>query len=146
MNLLQKLLMFVGVTGIVAGSAGLMMPSAAYAANGQGNCEKRILTFPVWYRGVYDPSNCEIKSPSQVKGGLSGFVWQIVLNIIEIALQVVGYLAVGYIIYGGYRYIVSTGSADGMAKAKTTILNAVIGLVLSIASIAIVNVVAGALR
>lgn len=145
MNLLRNLLIMVGMTGAMIGATGVMAAPTAHAAT-QPNCEKRILTFPVWYRGVYDPSNCEIKSPSQVKGGISGFIWQIVLNIIEIALQVVGYLAVGYIIYGGYRYIISTGSADGMAKAKTTILNAVIGLVLSIASIAIVNVVAGALR
>lgn len=118
---------------------------STYAASGT-QCEKRILTFPVWYRGVYDPSNCEIISPDKAKGGVSGFIWQIVLNVIEIALQAVGYLAAAYIIWGGYKYIISTGNPGDMTNAKTTIQNAIIGLVISIASVAIVNLVAGALR
>jgi uncharacterized membrane protein len=76
---------------------------------------------------------------------MSQFVWKIVLNITEMLLHLIGYLTVGFIIYGGFKYMVSAGSSDGMAKAKTTITNAVIGLVLSIVSIAIVNLVGSAI-
>ena len=62
---------------------------------------------------------------------------------IEFLLQLVAYLAAGFIIFGGYKYLVSAGSADGMSKAKTTITNAVIGLVLSLMAVAIVNVISG---
>ena len=48
-------------------------------------------------------------------------------------------LAVAFIIYGGYKYMISAGSPDGMTGAKKTIMNAVIGLVLSIAAVAIVR-------
>lgn len=112
-------------------------PQPALAA-----CNTTLLTFPAWYRGVVDDS-CNIKSPTD-SGGLPTFIWTIGLNIIEIMLQLVGYISVVFIIMGGFKYLTSTGSSDDIAKAKRTITNAVIGLVISIFSVAIVNVVAGA--
>lgn len=115
-------------------------------------CAKPILTFPVWYRGlVGDPPECNLKSPDalntsakgQPSNGLSNFIWRIVLNVTEIGLQLVGYISVGYILYGGFLFLTSQGSSEGSAKARKTILNAVIGLVISIASIAIVNLILG---
>lgn len=103
---------------------------------------QKFLTFPAWYRGVVD-SECNIKSPSDPEfGGFGGFIWRIGLNLVEIILHLVGYAAVALMIYGGYKYMLSTGSPEGMVAARKTILNAVIGLVISIAAIAIVNTVA----
>lgn len=104
-------------------------------------CNDHLLTFPAWYRGVVD-DNCNVKNPNDV-GGLPTFIWKIVLNIIEIMLQIVGFLSVGYIITGGFKYLTSTGTADDIVKARKTIMNAIIGLVISIFSVAIVNVIAG---
>ena len=103
-----------------------------------------FLSFPTWYRGLEKNVNgdCQIKSPSEVSGGIQGFIWTIVLNVLDIMLRAIGFLAVGFIIYGGFKYITSTGSSDGMAKAKSTIQNAIIGLIISIGSIGIVNVAA----
>jgi len=108
-------------------------------------CMDRLLTFPTWYRGIADGTGdkCDIKNPNDV-GGLPAFISKIGLNVIEVMLQLVGYIAVGYIIAGGFKYLTSTGSADDIVKARKTILNAVIGLVISIFSVAIVNIVAGA--
>lgn len=111
-------------------------PQPAYAA-----CTERLLTFPAWYRGLVDGA-CMIKNPTDV-GGLPQFIAKIALNIIEFMLQLVGYLAVGFIIAGGFKFLTSTGSPDDIAKSRKTILNAVIGLVISIFSIGIVNVVVG---
>lgn len=107
-------------------------------------CSQRLLTFPAWYKGLLD-DKCEVKNPNDA-GGISTFIWKIVLNVIELLLQVVAYAAVGYIIWGGFRYMTSTGMADKMAGARKTIMNAVIGLVISIFSIAFVNVIAGAIK
>jgi hypothetical protein len=60
-------------------------------------------------------------------------------------LQLVGYIAVGFIIFGGYKYMISAGSPDGMVKARKTITNAIIGLVISIFSVAIVKIISGAI-
>lgn len=111
----------------------------------QAGCEKNFLTFPVWYRGLEDSKTCNLKSPSQVSGGLTAYIWTIVLNIIDILLQAVGYLSVVFIIYGGFQYLTSAGSADGVTKGKKTITNAIIGLMLSIVSVAIVTFISGAI-
>lgn len=123
----------------------LAAPAPVYAAKG-GDCNKTtFLTMPVWYRGLArgtEGGTCDILSPNDV-GGVSAFVWRIVLNIIDILLSLVAYLSVGFIIFGGFKYILAAGTPDALAKAKTTITNAVIGLVLSLVAVAIVNVVSG---
>lgn len=117
---------------------------SAQASAQFGHCNNNFLTFPAWYNGVNKAvdGGCEIASPIEV-GGFSVFIWRIILNIIEIMLNAVGYLAVAFIIYGGFKYIYSAGSPDGMVKARKTIMNAVIGLIISIMSVAIVNTIAG---
>lgn len=115
------------------------VPQTTFAA-----CNDRLLTFPAWFKGLTD-GECNIKSPQQ-SGGLPTFIWTIVLNVIEMALQIVGYLAVGYIIRGGFKYMTAIGDPGEVAKAKKIIMDAVIGLVLSIFSVAIVNLISGAIN
>lgn len=100
----------------------------------------RFLTFPTWYRGVVD-GNCRVV----VGDNLGNFIWKIVLNIIEILLQAVGYISVAFIIFGGFKFLTSAGSPDANAKGRKTIINAIVGLVISVMSVGIVNVIAGAL-
>lgn len=132
-------ILFVTTTG--GAVATLAAPQPTYAT-----CADRLLTFPTWYRGLGNSTSdgCDIKSPTAV-GGLQQFIWRIAFNVLEVMLQLVGYISVGYIIYGGYKYMTSSGSSDGMAKARTTILNAIIGLGISLFSVAIVNLVAGSI-
>ncbi len=125
------------------GVVSLAAPGTSYAAGATCADAKGILTLPVWYRGLnVSDTNCDIVAPDAV-GGIGPFIWTIVLNGIDIALQLVGYIAVGYIIYGGFAMITANGSPDSVAKARKTILNAVIGLVISIGSVAIVNLIMG---
>lgn len=115
------------------------MPQTASAA-----CNDRLLTFPAWFRGL-TTANCDIESPTKAKGGIAGFIWTIVFNVIEFMLQLVGYIAVGFIITGGFKYMTSAGAPDAAARARKTITNAVVGLVIAVFAIAIVNIVAGAI-
>lgn len=121
----------------------VLAPPAAAA----GGCATRaFLTFPAWYRGLTD-SDCNIVSPSDSSvGGLSNFIWIIVLNVIEILLQVIAYAAALMIIYGGFRFMTSSGNPQGVEQGRKTITNAVIGLIISIASIAIVNLIFGVIN
>lgn len=127
------------VAGVGGTAFTAMTPQPAAAA-----CSESLLTFPAWYKGLLNAS-CDVKNPNEV-GGISQFIWKIAFNVITMALNLVGYLAVGFIIFGGYKYIISAGASDGMVKARKTIFNAVIGLVLSIFSIAIVGVIAGSIK
>jgi len=128
------------VTAAGGATLTLATPQTTYAA-----CGDRLLTLPAWFKGLTD-GECNIKSPEPGPTGLSKFIWTIALNVLEAMLQIVGYVSVGFIIAGGFKYMTSSGSTDGMTKARTTILNAVIGLGISIFSVAIVNLVAGSIK
>ncbi len=128
---------------IFASSVGGVAMTVATPQPASAACAQRILTFPAWYEGLVDGS-CEIKQPTG-ETGVQNFIWTIALNIIELILQLVGYIAVGFIIYGGYMYMISAGAPDGMVKARKIITNAIVGLLISIFSVAIVNLISGAL-
>lgn len=59
-------------------------------------------------------------------------------RIINILLLVAGAVAVIYIIIGGYQYVTAGGNADTASQARSTILNALIGLIIIFAAYAIV--------
>ena len=63
--------------------------------------------------------------------------------IINVALSVLGLVAVIMIIMGGFSFMTSTGDATKVTKAKNTILYGVVGLVIALLAFAIVNFVLG---
>lgn len=54
----------------------------------------------------------------------------LIKTIINIFSVIVGSVAVIMIIFGGFKYITSGGSSDGVSGAKNTILYAIVGLVI----------------
>ena len=62
-------------------------------------------------------------------------------NIINIALFIIGALAVLMLIIGGIRYTISGGDTAAVTAAKNTILYAIIGIIVAILAYAIVNFV-----
>ena len=71
----------------------------------------------------------------------SGNVENKVVNVINIFLYVVGFVAVVMIIYGGFLYMTSQGDAGKVQKAKNTILYSVIGLAIAVLAYVIVGIV-----
>ena len=113
------------------------------------DCTSNFLLFPSWYRGLdRKGSSCDIEMPTSGNDGqnIQTFIFMIVLNIIDIALRLIGYAAVGFVIYGGFKYLTSAGSADRITAGRKIIMNALIGLVISFLSVAIVNFVAGNIK
>ncbi len=72
-------------------------------------------------------------------------IWLIAVAIVEMLLRIGGMAAVGYVIYGSIRYITSQGEAENTAAAKSTIMNAIIGLVIILVALVAVNFVGGQL-
>jgi hypothetical protein len=68
-------------------------------------------------------------------------------NTIETALSfffaLTGAIAFLIIILAGFRFVMSRGEPQSVAKAKNTIIYAALGLVISIAAVAIVRFVVG---
>ena len=106
------------------------------------NCEGRVLGIPPWYRGLTNnnPPTCDLKSPDDV-GGIGNFIWRIVLNGIEMAIVIVAYIAIFFIMYGGFLFMTGGSSPGQVEKSRKTITNAVIGLVIAMAAVALNNLV-----
>ena len=101
-----------------------------------------FLLFPKWYK--YLPSSgldANGLCTPQVNG--LNDIWLIAAAVLEILLRIAALAAVGFVIYGSFEYITSQGEPDKTSKARSTILNAAIGLVIAIMSTVIINFVAG---
>jgi hypothetical protein len=59
---------------------------------------------------------------------------------------IIGAVSVIMILVGAFRYVVSAGNPQATKEAKDTILYAVIGVVIAIASLAIARYVTGAIK
>lgn len=147
--MIKQKLLGLSVFALFAASLVSLVPATpTYAAANPGCDDNRFLTLPPWYRGLTTGADCEI-SVDSITGGttqsdkLRIFIQVLALNIVEILLQVVAYVCVAFIIIGGFKYITSAGSADGNSSGRQTIQNALIGLVISIASVGIVNFIGG---
>ena len=62
-------------------------------------------------------------------------------TILNVALGLIGFVAVVMIVVGGLQYTTSSGDAGKVTKAKNTIMYGVIGLVVALLAFAIVNFV-----
>lgn len=108
-------------------------------------CESRaLLGLPVWFRGlsaVDSNGNCVVTSPADVTGGLTAFIWKIALNIIEMGMIIAGYVALFFILYGGFLFLTNGSNPSVVEKARTTIINSTIGLAIALGSIGILNLI-----
>jgi len=145
----KALVTFAFMLFIVTPVFAIVTPSSVSALTRDETCEKPILGIHPWFRGlaVRGSNGCEIAGPGQEIDGktldLNGFIWRIALNIIEIALGVIAYIAFFFILYGGFQFLTGGSNPGQIEKARKTILNAVIGLVIAMGAVAIVNLVFG---
>ena len=68
---------------------------------------------------------------------------QIIGKVVTFALVIVGIIAVIYLVFGGITYVTAGGDAEKAGKGRQTITNAIIGIVIIIAALAIYNAVVG---
>ncbi len=99
-----------------------------------------FFSFPTWYQYlelVHDPlGRCEL-APMTTQEFIRSLPL-IGMALIEIALRIAALAAIGYIVYGGIQFVVAQGEPDKLKKARQTIINALIGLVIAIISTGIV--------
>jgi hypothetical protein len=68
----------------------------------------------------------------------------LVILVFRYALILAGVVAVAYIIWAGYNYIMSGGDSDKAKKARSQIFNALIGLAIILLALAMVRFVSSA--
>ena len=125
---------------MIIGSLGVSMtfPNTSFAESNKCDKKGRILTLKPWYDGL-TKDDCSIKDPGSDADSQANFIWKIVLNIVDDLLQLIGYTTVGYIMYGGFLMVTSNGAPNKAAHGRKTIMSAAIGLVIALASVALVN-------
>jgi hypothetical protein len=69
----------------------------------------------------------------------------VALALVDVLLRLAGLAAIFFIVYGGIQYTTSQGNPDATAKAQNTIVNALIGLALSVVAVAGVSFLANRL-
>ena len=118
-----------------AHAASLPTPVTQFAACDAGS----FFGFPTWYACLPKDSDGHPKLTQ-----LSD-VWLIVFPLIETAIKAAAYAAIGFIIWGGIRFIKSQGNPGEITASRDTIRDALIGLVICLASVSIVQFMASRL-
>jgi len=121
----------------------------AYSITSQAGCDvdRKATAFfglPKWYAYLPYTYNANTQHCEITVSNLTQY-WLIGVAVIEILLRVVGFVAVGYIIYGGIKYVLSQGEPENAKNALHTIINALIGLTIAIIASGLVAFVANRL-
>lgn len=130
-----------GFFGLIATLFAAAKPVFAWPVTQFAVCQQGVSNFlflEPWYACVQDAGGT-------IKIDHLNDVWLIVLVIMDDALKLTAYIAVGFIIWGGIQYIKSQGEASNLSAAKDTIKNAVIGLIICLLSVALVQFIAGSI-
>lgn len=110
----------------------IIFPSAVSAGD---NCAPEGIggfVLPTWHKYLQTAGGtCEV-----TKFDVPGDIWKVALALVEIVLRVGGLVAMIFVIYGGFKYVLSKGNPSDAAKARQTIIDAAIGV--GIASLATV--------
>ncbi len=105
-----------------------------------------FLGFPKWYKYLKSqPYTDELTGQHSCIPKVSGLtdIWRIVAAVIELLLRVGALVAVAFVLYGGITYTLSQANPDKTKQALKTIISALVGLVISIISTALVTFLAG---
>lgn len=102
-------------------------------------CSNTFFGIPPWYKYLQlDPATCEVVNFELLGNGADSGIILIALAIIDMMLRVAGIVAVVFVIWGGFNFMTSQAEPDKLAQARHTILDALIGLGLSIMATSIV--------
>jgi len=114
-----------------------------------------FLGIPPWYKYLVaagrmapDPKTgvCELSGGSSLASGqFGGDVTLIALGVLDILLRVAAYVTIGFILYGAIQYISSDGQPDKTKEAQSTVINALVGLVIALIATASVSFIGRAI-
>lgn len=96
--------------------------------------------FPTWYKYLGGQADSQGKC-TPIIGGIND-IWLVVAAVIEILLRIAAMAAVIIIIYAGVQYVTSQDSPETTKQARSTIINALIGLALAVMAAVIIEFIA----
>ena len=139
-NLFKKLLVLCAIIATTSVTFNFAAPQPASAADDTKDC-RYFLGMVSWDCNTgfvaQDSGKMEKLSETKIKSG----IWIAVANVITDITVIATYLVIGYVIYGGYRYIFSGGDPGKVAAGKKTLAQAFIGLAIVMSATIIMNTI-----
>jgi hypothetical protein len=106
-----------------------------------GQCaDKTFLGLLPWYHYLDLNSRCDFDAshPFTLLGRNSDLLF-IALAIVDDLLRIAGLVAVIFIIYASIKYVISQGSPDETSQAKSTLINALVGLAVALVAVGLIS-------
>ncbi len=150
--MIKRLIVYMVLVFSLVTAGSVLLPITAQAAS-QANCNQStannnagFLGFPTWYKYLspnFVNGECKLTLPLDDDNNESVVLAlpRILLAVFEIILRVAGLAAVGFVIFGGFQYLISQGEPERTKGAKSTILNAMIGLIITLSATVVVNLI-----
>ncbi len=120
------------------------MISSIFSLFGAAECNSNgFFGLVPWYHYINDKahfSGCDLNTFTLLpRGGKSSDVPLVLLAVVDDLLRIAGIVAVAFVMIGAFKYVASQGNPEDTASAQSTIINALIGLVISIVAVAFVS-------
>lgn len=77
---------------------------------------------------------------AQAVGGVSQ-IQSFIQSVIQVFVTIAGLVSAGFFVWGGFRYITSSGNPEALDGAKKTILYSAVGLAIVLGAFVISNIV-----
>ncbi len=133
-NLFKKFFVICLILGLVSVSSSTLITTPTYAADFTPDFSCRYaLGLTSW--------DCHVDNIDSTDS-LKANIWTIVANIVTDITVIAAYLVIAYVIYGGYQYVFSGGDPGKVANGKRTLVQAFIGLAITMSA----SVIMGAIR
>ena len=130
-SFLKKIIVLVAVILSVSFATSLTSPTPTYARD-MGSCDD-ILGLTSW--------DCGINPTPNGTDAIKSNVVLIANNVLVDLSVIAAYLVLGYVIYGGYLYMFSSGDPSKVASGKKTLTHAFIGLAIVLLANIILNTI-----
>ncbi len=115
--------------------------AAMFLALSGDDCTKsRPLGLKPWYAYLKFDGNCDVVGNLQSEPNM---LWLVGAAIFEDLLRIAALVAVGFVIAGGYKMMISQGEPQNFASGRKTVINALIGMVVAIIASQAVAFLAG---
>jgi hypothetical protein len=121
--------------------AGLTMTAGDCAIVAPGECAKYDKNTGELTTGSGATCEQEINGITSTVMPIATFIWIIALNVLYDLFLAIGYLAIGFIIYGGYQFVMGQGDPSKIARGKKTVTNAIVGLAIAVFATVISNTI-----
>ena len=120
-----------------------LMAASCDLTPGDGGLSTELFT--PWYKylpGDDSSGKCRVAIPDDYEPARVAAL--VLVAVIELITRLASLVAVGFVIFGAVQYVTSQGDSQGLSNAKSTIANALIGLVITLLAVALVQFLARA--